>query len=106
MHYTIWRPFPENFHIVTNRARPSPSHSDGSSIAGKTSASIITRNEFTKSQKAGIGTPGKGDLSLFVQGPLADSTEEALKGLLAKMETMLGARWERYDFDRKDCLDK
>jgi hypothetical protein len=32
-------------------------------------------------------------LSLFVQGPQADTTEEAMRGLLSKIEEMIGKRW-------------
>ena len=102
LHYQAWRPLPENFHIVTTKARDTTN--DG--IAGRIRAVVVIRAHQLARPKPGIRASGNGDLSLFVQGPQAETTEEALKVLLTKTETMIGARWERYEFARKEYLDQ
>ena len=43
-------------------------------------------------------------VELFVQGPLADTTEGALRGLLEKMEGMMGRAWEAGPVSRQQMF--
>ncbi len=47
-----------------------------------------------------------GGLPLFVQGPPADTTQDALQELLAKTEEMIGDKWKNFLYGKRDFLDK
>lgn len=74
------RAIPNDFRICTVRA---PLDTDRV-IAGKIHAAVLSQ---VKEGKSAVR------LSLFVQGPQADTTEEALRALLAKTEDLIGRRW-------------
>ncbi|KAK5172620.1 uncharacterized protein LTR77_002740 [Saxophila tyrrhenica] len=94
LHYTYWRPFPDNIHLITRKSR----------TPNKTEAVILSWQPGSSRPGAGVRT--RGSFSIFVHGPEAESSEGALKALLTKMEGMIGARWDRYEFDMKNFIDK
>ena len=67
---------------------------DAGAAAGKIHAAIFSQQ---------IGSKGASVLSIFVQGPQAESTEGALRALLEKTEAMIGKRW-RGSMDRRHFL--
>lgn len=67
---------PDNFRINTLRIPDGPN-------AGQIAAYIVSLQDG----RAMVV------LEVFVQGPLANTTEEALRGLLEKMEGMMGRVW-------------
>lgn len=80
---------PKSFSICTVKAPD-----DAGAAAGRVHAAVFTQQ---------MGTKGGTVLSIFVQGPQAETTEGALRALLDKTEAMIGKRW-RVAMDRRHFL--
>ena len=83
---------PDFFRINTART----SNDTATHSAGKVHAAIMSQ---------GLGYSKIIVLSLFVEGPQAETTEGALRALLEKVEGMIGKRWKVGMMDRKNVLD-
>lgn len=57
--------------------------------AGRVQATILSQQTGTTNASTTATF-----LSIFLQGPYADTTELALRGLLEKMEGMMGRKWK------------